>query len=89
MTQADKLLKKLLSVPVPSDFTWPELLRLLKRLGYEPIKRSGKTGGGKRCFRNKRTGHKINTHKPHSGNRLKKYVVNDVKKALKDQGIID
>ncbi len=84
MAQIDKLLKKLLSKP--SDFTWDELVKILKHFGYKELK-TGKTGGSRRRFANDQK-HVINLHKPHPGNILKHYQVKDVVDALKETGNI-
>ena len=70
MSKNDKLLARLLSRP--SDFTWDELLRVLRQLGYEE-QPAGKTGGSRRAFVNTKTGVIIRLHQPHPGNVLKQY----------------
>jgi hypothetical protein len=68
----------------PKDFTWDELVALLKGLGY-----TMKTGGGgssrKFIDADKR---KIFLHKPHPENTLKAYVIDDVLTALEEHGKI-
>lgn len=66
----DKLLAHLLSRP--SDFTWEELLRVLRQLGYEALA-AGKTGGSRCAFIRAETGVIIRLHQPHPGNVLKQY----------------
>ncbi len=61
MAKVDKLIERMKSVP--SDFTWRELSKILKSLGYEEVKTS-KTGGSRRCFAHEKWG-KILLHKPH------------------------
>jgi predicted RNA binding protein YcfA (HicA-like mRNA interferase family) len=70
MSQHDKLLARLLTQP--ADFTWDELLRLLRMLGYEE-QSAGKTGGSRRAFAHAATSVIIRLHKPHPGNILKQY----------------
>ena len=70
MSKNDKLLTRLLSLP--ADFTWDELRRVLRLLGYEE-QTTGKTGGSRRAFTNLETGNIIRLHKPHPGNILKGY----------------
>ena len=53
MSKYDKLLARLLSQP--TDFTWDELLRVLRQLGYEE-QAAGKTGGSRRAFVKTKTG---------------------------------
>ena len=69
MSTKSKLLKRLNAEP--SDFTWIELVKLLKEFGYTEIK-TGKTGGSRRRFINSETRHPIWLHKPHPKNILKK-----------------
>ena len=70
MSKTEKLLARLLSQP--ADFTWDELLRVLRQLGYEE-QAAGKTGGSRRAFIHPKTGSIIRLHKPHPGNILKQY----------------
>lgn len=70
MSKNDKLLARLLRQP--ADFTWDELLRVLRQLGYEE-QAAGKTGGSRRAFVKAGTGVIIRLHKPHPGNILKQY----------------
>ncbi len=70
----------------PRDFTWDELVRLLRYLGYEEIA-AGKTGGSRRRFEDE-SGHPIYLHKPHPGNIVKKYVINGLIEELKHEGKI-
>ena len=70
MSKNDKLFARLLTQP--ADFTWDELLRLLRTLGYEE-QATGKTGGSRRAFSNASTGVIIRLHQPHPGNVLKNY----------------
>lgn len=71
---------------LPTDFTWDELSRLLKALGYESCNK-GKTSGSRVIFRN--YGKKpIMLHKPHPGNIIKGYVMKQVYEYLKSEGLI-
>lgn len=85
MSQVEKLVIRLLSYP--KDFTWEELIKILRHFGYEEYKR-GKTGGSRRKFSNSEN-HIISLHKPHPANILKRYQVEDVVNALKERGYID
>jgi hypothetical protein len=82
MAQIHKLLNKLLSGP--ADFTWEELIKVLRHFGYYEMK-TGKTGGSRRRFANEKK-QVINLHKPHPGNILKHYQVKDVVDVLKERG---
>ncbi len=84
MAKIDKLIERLLSEPM--DFTWDELQKVLSHFGYEELKR-GKTGGSRRKFADEQK-HIISLHKPHPGNILKRYQVEDVVSSLKEKGKI-
>lgn len=84
MSKKEKLLERLLSVP--KDFTWEELTKVLNSFGYEEVK-TGKTGGSRRRFVDKRKSI-ITLHKPHPENRVKEYAIRDVIAKLKEEGYI-
>lgn len=71
MSKRDKLVDRFLSKP--TDFTWDELVRLMTVFGYSELK-SGKTGGSRRRFANAEMV-MIHFHKPHPGNIVKQYVL--------------
>ncbi|CAN5860267.1 hypothetical protein BH24BAC1_BH24BAC1_41590 [soil metagenome] len=75
MSKIDKLIERLCTKP--RDFTWEELLKILKARGFEE-KPPGKTGGSRRRFVNPKTLQIITLHKPHPGNILKEYVLKTV-----------
>jgi len=72
MSKEEKLIKRLQSKP--KDFTYNELRRLLVFLGYIE-NQSGKTSGSRVSFYNPKTNHIIRLHKPHPGNKLKQYQI--------------
>lgn len=74
MSKIDKLIERLKSQP--KDFTWDELLKVLKHFGYSELK-AGKTGGSRRKFADSQN-NIINFHKPHPGNILKEYVIKQI-----------
>ncbi|MCH7764856.1 MAG: type II toxin-antitoxin system HicA family toxin [Candidatus Marinimicrobia bacterium] len=84
MSKKDKLLLKIQKRP--KDFTWEELTRLLKSLGYKLVK-TGKTGGSRRRFIHP-TAPPINLHKPHPQNIIKQYIINDILDLLKEEEMI-
>jgi predicted RNA binding protein YcfA (HicA-like mRNA interferase family) len=84
MGKHDKLLKKLLAKP--KTFTYDDLRTVLSSLGYEESQK-GKTSGSRVAFYHPADGDIILIHKPHPGNELKKYVINNVVKALKEKGV--
>jgi len=85
MSKNEKLIRRFLSKP--KDFTYSELLALLSSFGYEEIKK-GKTAGSRRAFANAATKHIIRLHKPHPGNILKRYQIDDIIDELKNGGLI-
>jgi len=84
MSKRDKLLERLRHRP--KDFTWTELITALKQLGYRETK-AGKTGGSRRKFVHA-TAPPIILHKPHPGNIIKTYVINDVLEMLVREGML-
>jgi hypothetical protein len=84
VSRKNKLIQRLKAKP--KDFTWDELVTLLKWLGYEEIKR-GKTGGARRRFAHSNAA-MISLHKPHPGNELKAYQVELVLETLIQEGLI-
>lgn len=82
MSSFEKLLERFLGHP--KDFTYDELKRLLKKLGYEETTK-GKTSGSRVAFIDKKIKHVIRVHKPHPGNIVKEYVIKMVIKELQDK----
>ncbi|MGC8491123.1 MAG: type II toxin-antitoxin system HicA family toxin [Syntrophobacteraceae bacterium] len=81
MSTKKKLLKRLFSRP--KDFTWDEMETLLNGLDYVTI--SGE--GSRYKFSHTESGSLINLHKPHPGNIVKSYAIDDVIESLKARGI--
>jgi hypothetical protein len=70
------------SGPYPwKDFAW-----LLGQLGYE-LKKSGKTGGSRRKYYNKGTGHIVMLDEPHDGE-MRRGMVKRLQQELQDKGLI-
>ncbi len=84
MTRREKLIARFKGKP--RDFTWDELVRLLDGLGYSEAA-AGKTGGSRRRFVHD-TAPVIALHKPHPGNNLKTYLIEDVLRVLTEEGLI-
>jgi len=59
---------------------------MLRYLGYEQDNK-GRTSGSRICFKHKNRS-PIMLHKPHPGNIVKKYAMEQVLEALQNQGII-
>lgn len=85
MSKIKKLIERFLSTPI--DFTYDELKKLMRGLNYQESNK-GKTSGSRVAFINFDTGHIIRLHKPHPGNILKIYQLNDIAEELKKQGLI-
>lgn len=83
MSSTEKLLEKLTAKPTPRNFPWDDLVTLLGRLGYQEIM----GGGSRRKFIHAVTKHSIHLHKPHPGNNLKAYQVNQVIDSLINEGL--
>lgn len=82
MSRLEKLLKKLNEVP--EDFKWRELQRLLASLGFREIQ-----GQGSRVkFIHMETNLVINLHRPHPDSVLKKYMIRQILKKLKEESLI-
>lgn len=81
MSKKAKLLHRLFSKP--KDFEWSELRALLIAYGYKEI-----PGSGSRVkFYNPKSKSLINLHKPHPGNIVKGYALNQVIETLEGGGI--
>ena len=84
MSKKEKLISRLKQRP--KDFTWGELLSVLRYLGYDSVK-TGKTGGSRRRFVHP-TAPVISLHRPHPQNTLKCYAIDDVLRILGKEGLI-
>jgi hypothetical protein len=85
MGKTEKLLKRFLSKP--KDFTYDELKKLLRSLGYREAK-TGKTSGARIAFINHDTKHIIRLHKPHPSPELKHYQLSDIEEELRKKEAI-
>ncbi len=85
MSTKEKLRERFLKLP--SDFTFDEMQQLLASYGYVQVKK-GHTSGSRVIFKNgdKRP---IMLHKPHPGNIVKRYALQQVLDELKIAGLID
>jgi HicA toxin of bacterial toxin-antitoxin, len=81
MSKFEKAISRLLSCP--KDYTWDELIAVLKSLGYEEQK-GGKTGGSRRKFVDSSLCI-ISLHKPHPSNIVKGYALKEVIAHLKEK----
>ena len=85
MSKAEKLLQRFLSKL--KDFSYDELKRLLRGLGYVEAK-TGKTGGSRVAFINHQNKSIIRLHRPLPSPALKEYQIHDVEESLKKAGMI-
>ena len=74
MTKKEKLITRFKTVP--SDLTYSELVQILKYYGYYEFS-LGKTTGSAVKFKND-DGDIIRFHKPHPGNIIKTYVIEQI-----------
>jgi predicted RNA binding protein YcfA (HicA-like mRNA interferase family) len=84
LARAEKLIARLRARP--KDLSWDELVRALEALGFGQAK-PGRTGGSRRRFVHP-TGPVITLHQPHPARVVKRYVIEDVLKALEEAGLI-
>ncbi len=84
MGRRDKLIARFKGRP--RDFTWDELVRLLEGFGYREVA-AGRTGGSRRRFVHA-TAPTIALHKPHPGNIVKAYVIDDLLRMLTEDGLL-
>ena len=85
MSKEEKLLERFLSRP--KDFTYNEIRKLLKGFGYEESNQ-GKTSGSRVAFVHSETKHIIRLHKPHPGNELTIYQLDQIREELAGRGLI-
>ena len=85
MSRKDKLIKRLKSKP--KDFTYNEFKTVLKHLGFIEGNK-GKTSGSAVVFYNKKINSKIKIHKPHPGNIMKGYAIDNTLQMLEEKEVI-
>ena len=85
MGKNEKLLRRLLSRP--KDFTYDELKKVFSSLG-DVEDHVGRTSGSRVAFYNKETKDLIRLHKPHPGNIVQVYVINQIIDKLRALGVI-
>ena len=84
LSKKEKLVRRFQSRP--ADFTFDELITLLKSMGYS-LEAAGKTSGSRVVFSNE-DGDYIRLHKPHPRNILRMYQINDIILNLKEKGLL-
>ncbi|MCY4451495.1 MAG: type II toxin-antitoxin system HicA family toxin [Immundisolibacterales bacterium] len=84
MTRRDKLVRRFRTRP--RNFAWEELVRLLAGVGYVEA-RSGATDGSRRRFVHP-DAPAISLHRPHPGNIVKMYTIDEVLRLLTEEELI-
>ena len=84
MSRHEKLLDKFRKNP--KNFTWNELVQLLEGLGYRQST-GGRTGGSRRRFIHV-LAPRIFLHQPHAEDKLKPYIIREVRKKLEEGGLL-
>ena len=82
MSRKDKLKTRFLARP--KDFTFEELRRLLRQLGYE----EQESEGSRVTFYRESSSTVIKLHRPHSHTTLKAYQINQILASLKEEDLI-
>jgi hypothetical protein len=85
MSKIGKLIQRFKSKP--KDFTYEELCRIMKNLGYSEDTQ-GKTSGSRVGFYNAETGHMLKIHKPHPANILKEYQIELIVEDLEGRNLL-
>ncbi|PRI21499.1 type II toxin-antitoxin system HicA family toxin [Pectobacterium versatile] len=78
MGRREKLRAKLDALP--SDFTWDQLVTIMSMYGFNVHNGSG----SRRKFFNEEINRVVSFHKPHPGNIVKKYVLEQAKALLEE-----
>ncbi len=82
MARTEKLLAKLTNRS--GSFTWSELVKLLRRLGYQQVE-----GAGSRIkFDNGDPNALISLHRPHPGHEVKLYARKQIIETLRNGGVV-
>jgi len=66
---------------LPKNFTWDELVTLMRQYGFRLL--NAKRGSGRR-FYNEKLERIVIFHEPHPENTLKRYVLEEVKQLLEE-----
>ena len=77
MPKRDKLLLRLAARPAPKDFSWDELLTVMRRCGFE-----SRCDGGSHYMFEHATGLRLGVSRTHPGGTLKAYQIKSVLEAL-------
>lgn len=84
MSKKQKLLDRLCVTPTPKDFSWQEMLTLMKGFGFKET-----CNGGSHYTLEHKNGFRFSISKTHPSGILKSYQIHDVKDALRHVGAIN
>jgi predicted RNA binding protein YcfA (HicA-like mRNA interferase family) len=85
MSRHEKLKEKLL--PLPKNFSYDEMVKLLRGFGYEDTDRR-RSSGSAVMFYHKELNDKIMFHKPHPEKELKGYILEMIINKLKNNNML-
>lgn len=85
MARIDALLEKLCAKPVPADFRFSDLRKVMTHFGYLESHK-GATSGSRVMFYHPQTKAVLLLHKPHPDDEMVKAAVGSVVKFLKEHG---
>lgn len=85
MSKRQKLIERFLVIS--NDFTYDELVQVLKLFGYMEDK-SGKTSGSAVRFIRENSFSQIRFHKPHPQKIIKRYILQYIKETLESEGLL-
>lgn len=81
MSKREKLLLRLTSRPAPKDFSWDELVTLMRQCGFE-----SRCNGGSHYVFEHTSGNRFYTSRAHPSGILKAYQVKQAVMALEEAG---
>ena len=88
MSKKEKLLKRFLSIPHPTDFRWDELVTMLSGLGFDAFESTG--GSSHKHFVHRGNADwAIVQARPHPSGILKIYQIKQVTEFLREKGLIE
>ncbi len=83
MSRKQKLLQNLRKNPPPTDFSWDDVVTLMKLCGFEELRNTG----SRRKFVH-RNGVKVILHEPHPERVIKRYMIREILDGLRAAGEI-
>lgn len=83
MSKKEKLLNKLCATPPPKDFTWEDMVTLMRRFEFKET-----CNGGSHYTFEHTSGFRLCMSKTHPSGILKTYQIRDAKDALRQIGVL-